>query len=59
MTVANTLLNHKKKNHCSTNWDSILPFVFDLMRAHHRVVTNGYKGQATMLEERQKNYRHH
>lgn len=30
-TVANTLLNHLKKNHHSTNWDSILPFVFDLM----------------------------
>lgn len=23
------------------------------------MVTNGYKGQATMLEERQRKYRHH
>lgn len=54
MTVANTLLNHKKekKYHCSTNWENIA-FVFDLIRADHTVVTNGYKGQATMLEERQ------
>lgn len=53
MTVANTLLNHKKKKSLQHKLGAILPFVFDLIRAHHSVVTNGYKGQATMLEERQ------
>lgn len=55
MTVANTLLNHKKKKKkiIAAQTGSNIAFVFDLIRAHHGMVTNGYKGQATMLEEKQ------
>lgn len=48
MTVANTLLNYKKK--IAAQIGSNIAIVFDLS-SHHRMVTNGYKGQATMLEE--------
>lgn len=47
MTVANTLLNHKKKIAAAQTGTNIA-FVLDLTRANHRMVTNGYKGQATV-----------
>lgn len=48
MTVANTLLNHKKKI-IAAQTGSNIAFVLDLIRANHTMVTNGYNGQATML----------